>query len=197
MNYDRIILELLSRVQILEEQMANVKAELHSRDHDSEDETVDENELSDFTRSQARDRAIKIIKSKYPDYFVEKASRKEGSGLKVHKPDSNRSLIIKFYHSKTFAHRSNDFEHGWHVVRLNDVIGTVIDFCMFSLVDSKGNWNFFIYGPDELGMYYDENRNSDNDMLHLYFVVNDDKAIEVRESTVDVSDHLNNWDILK
>lgn len=197
MNYDRIILELLNRVQILEEQMAEVKAELSSRDDDFEDE--EENEQGEFTRSQAREKAIKIIQSKYPNYLVEKASRKEGSGIKVHKPDpsSKRPIIIKFYHSKTFKHRSGEYEHGWHVVRLRDVLGTFIDYCMFSIVDSKGNWNFLIYEPSELGQYYEENRSSDNDILHLYFVVKDGKATEVRENTVDVSDHLNNWEILK
>lgn len=68
---------------------------------------------------------------------------------------------------------------------------------MFSFVDSNANWNFFIYDPDEIGMYYEENCSSDNDILHLYFVVKDGKAIEVREDTVDVTDHLNNWDVLK
>jgi len=67
---------------------------------------------------------------------------------------------------------------------------------MFSVVESNGNWNFFIYEPDELGMYYENNRSSDNEILHLYFVVKDGKAIEVRENTVDVSDHLNNWHVL-
>lgn len=200
MNYDRIILELLNRVQILEEQIAEIKAEFSSRGDDFEDDNSDgdeENEQDEITRSQARDKAMKIMQSKNPDYLVQKASRKEGSGIKVHKPNPNvkKPIIIKFYHSKT--HNSGEFEHGWHVVRLDDVLGTVIDYCMFSIVDSKGDWNFFIYEPDELGMYYEDNRSSDNDILHLYFVVKGGKATEVRENPVDVSDHLNNWDILK
>jgi len=68
---------------------------------------------------------------------------------------------------------------------------------MFSYVDSNGNWNFFIYEPDELGMYNDENRSDNSEILHLYFTVKDGKAFEVREKTVDVSDHLNNWNMLK
>lgn len=197
MNYDKIILELLSRVQVLEEQMADVKTELASRDDYEEDANEGDYGHGDITRSQARDKAIEIIQSKFPDYVVDKASRKEGSGIKVHKPDVKRPLIIKFYHSKSFEHRSGSYEHSWHVVRLNDVIGTIVDLCMFSYVDSHGNWNFFIYEPDELGMYYEENRSSDNEILHLYFVVKDGKAIEVREKTIDVTDHLNNWNMLK
>lgn len=99
MNYDKIILELLSRVQVLEEQMADVKTELASRDDYEEDANEGDYGHGDITRSQARDKAIEIIQSKFPDYVVDKASRKEGSGIKVHKPDAKRPLIIKFYHT--------------------------------------------------------------------------------------------------
>lgn len=77
------------------------------------------------------------------------------------------------------------------------MVGTIVDLCMFSMVDSSGNWNFLIHDPGEIGMYYDENRSSDNEILHLYFTVNDGKATEVREKTVDVTNHLNNWHRLK
>ncbi|KLU63627.1 hypothetical protein DEAC_c44750 [Desulfosporosinus acididurans] len=46
-------------------------------------------------------------------------------------------------------------------------------------------------------MYRDKNRSRDNGVLHLYFVVNNGTAKEVREDAVDVTDHLNNWDVLK
>ncbi len=193
MNYDKIILELLSRVQELEEQMSEVKGKLSSIEIEEE---LIEAEQDEFTRSQARDKAIKIIQQKYPDYLVEKASRKEGSGIRVYKPNSKKPLIIKFYHSKTH-NPSGELEHGWHVVHLDNVIETIIDFCIFSLVDSNGKWNFFIYEPEELGWYYKNHRSSENDILHLYFSVIGDKAIETRENKVDVSDHLNNWEVLQ
>ena len=198
MNYDTIILELLSRVQALESQMADVKAELAARCEEDGDDEIDEeiDGQEGYTRSQAREKAMEIIQKRFPNYVVDKASRKEGSGIKVFKPNTKRPVIIKFYHSKSFEHRSGNFEHGWHVVRIDDVIGTVIDLCMFSLVDASGNWNFFIYEPDEIGMYNEENRSSVGNVLHLYFSLQNGKAIEVREETIDVTDHLNNWDVL-
>ncbi len=199
MNYDKIILELLSRVQTLEEQMAEVKSELANRYDEHEDDDEDVARQDEVTRSQAREKAIKIIQSKFPDYLVEKASRKEGSGIKVIKPDidSKRTIFIKFFHSKTYEHRTGAFEHAWHTVNLNDIIGTYIDYCMFSVLDKNGNWNFLIYEPDELGMYNEQNRSAKSELLHLYFVIEDGKAKEVRENTVDVTDHLNNWDVLR
>lgn len=195
MNYDKIILELLSRVQTLEGEMAELKLELASHYEEYAGDEIEGQE--EYTRSQARKKAMEIIQSKFPDYVVDKASRKEGSGIKVFKPDTKRPLIIKFYHSKSFEHRSGNFEHGWHVVRIDDVIGTVVDLCMFSMVDTNDNWNFFIFDPDEIGLYTEENRSSEGNVLHLYFSVKDGKAIEVREETIDVTDHLNNWDVLE
>lgn len=199
MNYDKIILELLSRVQTLEEQISEVKAKLATHADDYEDEVDQCDGQDEVTRSKARDKAIKIIQSKFPDYFVEKASRKEGSGIKVIKSDatSKRAIILKFFHSKTYEHRTGGYEHAWHTINLDDIIGTYIDYCIFSVVDKKGDWNFLIYEPSELGIYNDENRSANSELLHLYFVIENGKAKEVRENTIDVTDHLNNWEVLK
>lgn len=196
MNYDRIILELMSRVQNLEEQLVEVKNELAYR-KDEDFEELD-NEQEEFTRSQARDKAIKTIQSKFPDYLVEKASRKEGSGIKVIKSDKNskKAIIIKFYHSKIHEHKGG-LDHAWHTINLDEIIGSIYDFCLFSVVDKNGDWNFFIYEPDELGFYRDENRSTNSELFHLYFSIKDGKAIETRENNIDVTEHLNNWHVLK
>ncbi|MVX65737.1 hypothetical protein GKZ28_18825 [Clostridium chromiireducens] len=200
MNYDKIILELMSRVQNLEEQVADVKNELASRKYEEFEDDIDDyvNEQEEFTRSQARDKAMKIIQSKFPNYLVEKASRKEGSGIKIIKADKNskRAIIIKFYHSKIHEDK-NGLDHAWHTINLDEIIGTIYDFCLFSVVDKNGDWNFFIYEPDELGFYRDENRSTNSELFHLYFSIKDGKAVEIREKTIDVTDHLNNWNVLK
>lgn len=200
MNYDKIILELMSRVQVLEEKVTDVQSELKSLKDEVDEDLLEEDSgvAGDFTRSKARDKAMKMIQSKFPDCFVEKASRLEGSGIKIMKPDvgAKRAVIIKFYHSKTYEHRSG-YEHAWHTINLEEIIGSIYDYCLFSVVDKNGNWNFFLYEADELGEYRDENRSADSNQLHLYFVVEDGKATEVREKTVNVTDHLNNWDVIK
>lgn len=186
----------MSRIQNLEEKMIEVNSVLEGYTSNKPEGEVEESD--DVTRSQARNKAIEIIKRKFPDYLVDKASRKEGSGIKIIKSDadSKRAIIIKFFHSKTYIHR-NDFEHAWHTIDLNDIIGTFIDYCMFSVLDKAGNWNFLIYEPVELGHYNEENRSSKSDLLHLYFVMEDGKAKDVRENSIDVSEYLNNWNVLK
>ena len=156
--------------------------------------------VGSYTRAQARSKAIETIKEKFPDCIVERASRKEGSGIKIIKPGANstRAIIIKFYHSRTYAHRDIiTNENSWHVLNLGEIIGSIYDYVLFSSIGQDGNWNFFLYTPEELGIYREEHRSSDSDFLHLYFFVNGNQASEIREETVDVTDHLNNWDILK
>lgn len=184
MNYDKIILELLSRVQDLEVDVDMLKSRLiESGEEPSEDG-------GGVTRAEARDIAIKEIEKRFPDYVVQKALRKDGSGILLHLPDCKQPYKIKFYHSKMHERGS-----GWHTVNLDDVMG--LAYCMFSLVDNDGNWYFFIYGTDEIGEYRDKYRTDKNsDLLHLYFSVKAGKAIEDREGTIDVTDHLNNWKIL-
>ncbi|KNZ41855.1 hypothetical protein [Acetobacterium bakii] len=198
MNYDTIIVELLSRVQSLETEMEYVKNEFALRFEEENEVIEDEvDDLEVFTRSQAREKAIEIITEKFPDYFAQKAKRNEGSGIKVSKSYTNRPLLIKFYHSKSFPDRSGNSEHGWHVVRIDEVLGNYVDLCMFSLVDLDGNWNYLIYDPNEIAMYNEDNRLNASNELHLYFSVQDGKAVEVREDTIDVTDHLNNWSIIE
>jgi hypothetical protein len=198
MNYDKLILELFSRVQILEEQVAEVNKELADlREEDADDEFEEEIEgQGGYTRSEAREKAMEIIQDKFPDYLVNRASRKDGSGITAHRPNESKPRIIKFYHSRTFKHSSGKYEHGWHVVRLDDVIGTIVDYCMLSMVDSNDNWYFFIFNPEELGRYKEKHRSRSGSVLHLYFSVQDGRAFEVREDTVDVTEHLNNWGVL-
>lgn len=196
MNYDRIILELMNRVQNLEEQVATHSAWISSRD-DEETDGTEENREGSYTRKQARDHVIRLIQNKYPNYLITTATRKEGSGIKIQKSMSNKPIFIKFYHSRSFIDKSGAFEHGWHVTRLTDVVGTNIDYCLYSLVDSSDNWNIFIFESEEIGKYHEEHRSDHGNVLHMYLSVQNSQGKELREETVDVTTHLNNWNVLQ
>ncbi len=200
MNYDRIILELMNRVQLLEEKVLTHDDWIHSRnDNDEETEEIEDNTKGSYTRKQAREMVIDIIQRKFPNYLVTTASRKEGSGIKITKPDLKykRPILIKFYHSRSFTHKSGENEHGWHVTKLTDVVGTNVDYCLYSMVDSNDTWSFFIFESEQIGQYHDENRADDGNALHLYFSVQNGTAKELREGTIDVTSYLNNWEKLK
>lgn len=187
LNYDKIILELLSRVKDLEDEMAQVKARLTS-DVEAE-EGLEEG--GGITRSLARERAIQELQKRFPDYLVRKASRKDGSGILLQLPSHKTPCKIKFSHSRVY-----ETGHSWHTIRLTEIIDEV-SYCMFSVVDASDTWHFFIYGTDELKAYNKAHRTvSDADILHLYFSVQGGRAIEKREDIVDVTDHLDNWQVL-
>ncbi|MCL1819241.1 MAG: hypothetical protein FWG36_01145 [Oscillospiraceae bacterium] len=204
MNYEKIILELMGRIQDLE---GSVKS-LDQRLLLVEEENVLNTDLETdgqgkFTRSQAREVTIEKIQEIFPDYFPSKASRNEGSGIKLSKPDSPRPLIIKFNHSRGYplepglSDQSGDYERGWHIVRVSEVVGSIYDLCLFSMYDSDGNWNYFLFSPDELGIYNEENRQNHGDELWLYFSVQGNHAYELREGKIDVTNHLNNWKLIE
>ena len=207
MNYEKIILELMGRIQNLEETVGALDQRISLMEGEA-DERIDSVSVSNpekITRTAARKEAMDKIQELYPDYYVSTASRSEGSGIKVIKGDSEpkRAVIIKFYHSKIYlpnsglTNQSGEYEHGWHIVRLDEVIGSIFDFCLFSMCGSNGRWHFFLFEPDQLGVYNDENRKKRDDELWLNFSVQGDFAYELREEKNDVTEHLDNWDVLE
>ena len=208
MSYERIILELMGRIQSLEETAVALDQRI-SLIECEEDEHIESDSVSStekITRTAARNEAIARIQELDPDYIVEKAKRNEGSGIKVcrYELDAKPTVIIKFYHSKIYQPDSglvkqpDGYEHGWHIVRLNDIMNSIYDLCLFSMCDTNGKWHFFLFSPAQLGIYRDENRaNAKDDELWLNFSVQGDSVYELREKKVDVAKHYNNWDVIR
>ena len=194
----------MGRIQNLEETVAvlDQRLLLVEGDEDEQDESVNVTSQEKIARKQARQIAIDKIQELYPDYFVGTASRSEGSGIKINKGDALRPMIIKYYHSRVYrpgsglASQPGDYEHGWHIVRINEVVGSIYDLCIFSMCDTEGKWHFFLFTPDEIGIYNDENRVNRRNELWLYFSVQGDTAYELREDKIDVTKHLNNWNVI-
>lgn len=185
MNYDRIILELLDRVKSLEEQVEEIK---HTREID---EFLEENEDTNegLTRFHAREKVMKEIEERFPDYAVFKASRADGSGILLHTDKRLEPHRIKFYHSKLHARG-----HAWHSIKLDEI--SRVSYVILSMLDNNNKLQVFIYTSEELLLYEEEHRKMHEDMLHLYLTVNGNQAIEIREEYKDVSEYLNNWEVL-
>jgi len=193
-NYDKIIIELLDRIKNLETKVDRINEQINLKNEISTEVIEEKNSI---TRSQARDKAMNEIMKRYPDYFVDRARREEGNGIKILTPykGGNTGVIIKFIYSKIYNNADGSKSY-WHKVNLDEVIGSYYSFVMFALMDENGLFNFFVFKPDELGIYRDNNRKkTDNPILHLYFKINNNKAFEVREEKVDVTDKLNDWSV--
>lgn len=187
MNYDKIILELLSRVQTLEEDVAILKSNQRNLSEEIDPEFTEGDEM---TRSQAREIAMSKLKTKFPSCVLTKATRAEGSGIKIAEAHSKETKLIKFYYSRTY-----DSGSSWYTIQL-DEIKEIVDYCLFAMY-TAGEWNYFIFNTDDLVKYSQKNREDQANKVHLYFTIENNKAYEVRENKIDITEHWNNWDIIK
>jgi len=202
MNYEKIILELMSRIQYLEEAIEKLEYRVSQIDviGDERSTETEVNENTKYTRTDARNRIISRISEEYPDYSVERASRADGSGIRVINLETGDQYIIKYYHSKTVLNKTEGFEYGDHFIRVRELLDTYPKFCIFSLVDSSDRWYYFIYEIEELLQYHhDRSQAKNDDVMHLYFSIQSDEAFITTGRDVgreNVSKHLDNWSIL-
>jgi len=199
MKYENVILELMSRIQNLEESIKKLDQRLAF--YETGDEVIKDNNYgcinkSKYTRTDARNRAIEIIQNLFPDFKVEKAKRSDGSGIKIVNMETNDIRLIKLYHSKSVLNRSGGYEYGYHFVRLEELSKINPKFCLFSIIDIQGRWHFLIFNTADVFDYY-EKKKYENYELQLYFSIQGDRAFELRgEEDENVTEHLENWKIL-
>jgi hypothetical protein len=139
---------------------------------------------------------MKFIAEQLDSYKVLIANRSEGSGIKIVNMETNSIALIKIYHSKTVQNRSAGYEHGYHIVRLEELARKNPMFCLFSLVDLHDKWHFLVFNTADIFDYYDRKK-YDSDELQLYFSIQGNNAYELRgDEREDVTKHLENWEIL-
>lgn len=187
MNYETVILELMSRVQtleqkvtFLEEQKANYEAEEQDR----------ENKI---TRSIARQHVMDTIKRIYGYFDVQKGNRAKQADiiLTVNSGDKKgKELLGKFYYSKSF----HDFPSGWHTVREADLEKNHIDFYIFT-ISYENNFYNFLFSHEELKRYVQKKPKDSSDQYCFYFHVKDDKKTENRNGEKNVQFNFENWDL--
>lgn len=203
MNYEKIILELLSRIQNLEEIVGlHEKRFAHLDDSgeglDEDDKEIEEMSTQEkYKRNFARDRAIEILREQFPDHEVEKAKRVDGSGINMVNNETNDKLTIKFYFSKTAFNRTRGYEYGYYLVRLNSLALAKPKYCIFSMVDSNDAWSFIVLENEEIFKFYYERGENKNEELQLYIRVQDDRAFILLSDETEEVVQLDNWDIIK
>lgn len=203
MNYEKIILELFGRVQELETTVSLFEQRLTAIEGDNDvcngsEENKKMTAQDKIKRSEARQNAMDIIREFYQDKNYEPyvAKRNEGSGIRVDRLDDDDYLLIKFYHSKTFPRQAGKYDSGWHVVDAEEIRrGTHLSLYLFSMVDSAGEWHYFMFTQQELLDYFSNHREKeiDDDLWRLQFSVQDGVAYELREELNPVTEHYNNW----
>lgn len=216
MNYESVILELLSRIQILEKKVEV----LELRDTEEKNETSKEIELEDeqeqetvlengkkISRSVARELAIHQLRHLNKDFAFEVANREDGSGIVAKSKDGKQKFIIKFLFSKSFVDGNSvvsngeRLPHSWHTLTREDVQNDKFDFFLFSCfvkedIHQGDPFKWFMFSKDEIRQYVKSKITDSTGKYHFYFV--DDsglsrsrglRIIETREEIQNVSEY--------
>ena len=203
MNYEKIILELMSRIQNLEEIVGLHEKRLALIDDCDENLDVDPGEAEEvsnqerYKRTDARDEAIRILSEKFPDHKVKKALREDGSGINMVDQETNDKLTIKFYFSKMAHNRTQGYEYGYYLVRLKELARVNPKFCLFSMIDSNDELSFIVLENEEMFKSYYEREHNEDDELQLYIRIQGDSAVVSFNDGSEEVIKLGNWDIIK
>jgi hypothetical protein len=197
MNYETIILELMSRVQTVEQKVKNLEEQnekykvliedLKDKDFDEQDEDIK------VTRSVARQHAMDMIKKRYEFLDVKKGNRATRADIILtvnSDKKKGKQLLGKIYYSKSHW----DFPAGWHTVKETDLENDQLDFHIFSVSYENKFYNF-LFTHEELKQYVKKKAKDSSDQYYFYFQVVDGKKIENRDGERDVQLNFENWDL--
>ena len=193
MNYDSIILELMGRVQSLEQKVKSLEEQKGLIVEEIDDAFEEQDEEIKITRSIARQHAMDTIKKKYQYFEVKKGNRAKQADiiLTVNAGEQKgKELLGKFYYSKSF----HDFPSGWHTVKEADLNKEHIDFHIFT-ISYENNFYSFLFTHEELKQFVEKKAKDSSDQYYFYFHVNGDKKTENRDGEKDVHFNYENWDM--
>lgn len=197
MDYEKVILELFSRVKELEEKVEELEDQMLdekistnkdviTEDKESEDESIK------ITRNSSRQYVIDKLRENNPNVLVDKANRVMGGGILIKDKNTGKIIKAKFYHSKS---HSDDLPSGWHTVNEEELINSDTDSFIFNLEYQKEFYTF-IFTTNELKDYVKDKDKDQNNNYYFYFNIEDKKAVEKRDGITDVSKYLDRWDIV-
>ena len=191
MNYEKILMELFSRVKELEERVEELEDKISLNNNVIAEDVELENEDIKVTRSYSRQYVIDKLRENNPNLLVTKANRAMGSGILIKDKKSKKELTIKFYHSKS---HNEEYPSGWHTLNEEELTNAGIDGFIFNLEYQKEFYTF-IFAASELKEYVKHKDKDQNNNYYFYFNIKEQKAIDYRDGEEDVTKYLNRWGI--
>jgi hypothetical protein len=189
MNYDKIIIEMLGRIQALEEKVSSFM----EKDAKKNEEAASESKESG--RTLARLEIIKILGEKF-GLNARIGNRTEGSGVVV-TSKQGKLYNIKLFYSRSYPdYVNNVICAGWHTLYEKEIDNDGFSFFIFVVGDTGRNYHYFIFKREDITKEFDYKVYDANRALHFYFrVKNDGSPVELREKERDMRAFYNNWDI--
>lgn len=190
MDYEKIILELFSRVKELEGKVATLENKISSFEkNDNINESTEDG--TKITRSISRRYVMDKLQENNPNFKISKGNRASGADiiLTTKRKEITYTLKSKFYHSKSY---NPDYVSGWITINKNDITNEDIQFHIFNIEYEKKYYTFFFETVDLLAFIQDKSTDQ-NDMYHFYFHIKGGKMVECRDDEKDVSQYYNTW----
>jgi len=196
MNYETIILELMGRVQILEQKMKEMEGQTEAFEKLIEENDFEEQDREmKITRSVARKHVMDNISRKYDYLNVQKGNRAKQADIIVtisSGDNKGEELFGKFYYSKSF----HDFPSGWHTLKESDLEKEHIKFHIFT-VSFENKFHNFIFSTEELKQYVLNKPKDSSDQYYFYFHIKEggNKIVDDRDGEKDVHRYYENWNL--
>lgn len=203
MNFEKIVLELMGRIQECEEKINEYKERLEKAETEIEklksNENEEENDEDNITRSQVRNRAIDEIKLRLnlKEDQIQVGNREEGSGIVIY--NANKKKCYKFYYSKTYGGDSSSNKViSWSGVLEKD-INNSFDGYVFAIIKEQQMYILIFSHLELVKLINDANRQVDSKKkYHFSFEIENNTVLEVRgDKHIDVSYSLNNFTSMK
>ncbi|SHJ92681.1 hypothetical protein [Paramaledivibacter caminithermalis] len=204
MNMEKIILELMGRIQLCEERLSEadeeilkLKKKILENDEKTQiklEETKEKIEEKSISRSEIRKRVIDEIKSnlKCPELSIRVGNREEGSGIVLSR--NNKNIYYKFYYSRTYGDITDERVISWSGVLQKDLKPYFSGY-IFAIVREEKIYTL-IFSYNEIIRLIDEaNREVDSKgKYHFSFQINNKSIFEIRGTkAIDVSYSLDNY----
>ncbi|MED5076391.1 hypothetical protein P9851_03555 [Geobacillus stearothermophilus] len=196
MNYETIILELMTRVQALEQKVKILEEKnkkyddviemiKNNKDFEEQDEEIK------ITRSIARQQVMNKIANLYKYLDVKKGNRATRADIILtvnNGENKGEQFFGKFYYSKSHL----EYPAGWHTVKAVDLENDNLDFHIFTVSHEDKFYNF-LFTHEELKQYVQQKKMDSSDQYYFYFQVVNGKAIENRDGERNVQSNFENW----
>lgn len=198
MQYEKLFLDLLERVAVLEERVADLESANQELEEKEEFETVDGTPTRTISnRSMVLQEVTEILSNKY-DFKVQKGKRADGGGLIVFKNGKKSNLKILVSRNYMMQPVEPEYEWGgWHTFVPSEL--ELFDYYIFAIkISDDKAVQYFIFNNKTMSEICAQKEPDSNGSVYFYFRKRwNGKLVDARGEEADMSAFYNNWNIIQ
>lgn len=190
-SYEGVILELLTRIQSLEERVQHLERQSTKEPLISNEKIApaDDDKLNKITRSVARSHVMNRLTTENKDIVAIKGNKATGASIIIQsKKNPGKEIKAKFYYSKSHLNHVSS----WHTVSTADIQDDQIELHIFT-VSYNQDFHSYFFTTDELRDFVKGKRSDNAGLYHFYFHQVNGENVENRDQKYDVSKYYDRW----